>query len=135
MAALPAGQKAREMLRPRAGGTSISSSRTDSAGEVEQWDAVPRAWEDKRGGRGRAAHPCQAGGQRDGAGWGPGAQEDSAEEQTWSDPLVQGSVSSLHTARLRGGVGKADCSSSSKSWMLLQKYVMAGREQSPRGLI
>lgn len=66
-----------------AGGISLSSSRTDGAGELEWWDAMPSAGDGKRG---RAAHPCQAGSQRDGAGWGPGAREDSMEEQKWSDP-------------------------------------------------
>lgn len=44
-------------------------------------------------------------------------------------------VSSLCAAHLLSGLGKADCSSGTKSWMLLQKYLVAGREQRPHGLV
>lgn len=61
----------------------------------------------------------------------PGGQRGGAGVE-WS--LAQGSVSSLCIACLLGGLGEADCASSTKSWMLLQTYLVAGREQGPHGL-
>ena len=46
---------------------------------------------------------------------------------------MQGSVSSLCAAHLLSRFGKADLSSGTKSWMLLQKYLETGREQRPVG--
>lgn len=42
---------------------------------------------------------------------------------------MQGSVSLLCTAYILGGLGKSEHLSGTKSWMLLKKYLVAGREE------
>ena len=145
MAALPARQKAREMSCPRAGGISISSSRTDGAGELEQWEAVPGIRDGRRGGGGRAAHPCQAGSQRDGAGWGPGAWEDSVEEQARSHlscrvrcPRCARRISSVVLGRQTSQVAPSPGCSCRNTWRQAESRdpwagIAQNEQQSPRG--